>query len=79
MENKTNTKTSKSKNNTNTSSKVELLLEALTPFAKAFDTILIHNISDDETLQKYFDANVITPQMTMGDFRQAWLKYNKCI
>ncbi len=60
-------------------SQVEQLLDALAPFANAFDRIKDHNLFKDEEIQKCYDVNTITPNVNMGNFRKAWITYKKCI
>lgn len=45
------------------------LREALRPFAEAFEPRT--NVDQDDEIQRAFDRNSCTPQMTMGDFRKA--------
>lgn len=55
------------------------LLDALAPFAKAFENVEGCYTNAYPENQEMYDRNIITPTVKMGDFRKAFEIYKKCI
>ena len=61
------------------SNPLQTIVMCVKPFADAFEELCLQSYKQsDEDMIEFLDRNIITPTMTVGDFRRLYEAYKEC-